>query len=130
MTPEEIALLRKRARPMDDSVTASDLLGRRAAGITMAGAGRQMRLGGLVVITESDIDPGELGEPRIFSEDGVTFVTVPSWDDPMTGRARQMWDVISAARDVLLVVTDDAASVRDLDVLRGALGRLDAEDAT
>lgn len=41
--------------------------------------GPPMHLDGPVVITESDIDPGDLGEPRVVSEDGTTFVVVPPW---------------------------------------------------
>lgn len=42
--------------------------------------GRQIRLDGPVAVGQSDTDPGDMGEPRVFEADGVTYVTVPSFD--------------------------------------------------
>ena len=38
-----------------------------------------MRIEGPVEIAFTTVDPGDYGEPRIFAEDDVTFVTVPTW---------------------------------------------------
>jgi hypothetical protein len=40
----------------------------------------ELRLDGPVVIIQSLRDPGDIGEPRTVTEDGVTYVTVPSFD--------------------------------------------------
>src|SRR5689334_16006348 len=41
---------------------------------------QELRLDGPVVIVQSLTDPGDIGEPRVFEADGVTYVTVPSLD--------------------------------------------------
>jgi hypothetical protein len=38
-----------------------------------------LRLDGPIEIAQSDTDPGDMGEPRVFESDGVTYVTVPSF---------------------------------------------------
>jgi hypothetical protein len=41
---------------------------------------RELRIeSGPVVIVQTDSDPGDMGEPRIITEDGATVVFVPSF---------------------------------------------------
>ena len=57
---------------------------------------RELRLDGPVVIGESDTDPGDMGEPRQFVADGVTYVTVPpveAWGLPSE---TQVWERLEA----------------------------------
>lgn len=51
------------------------------------------RYDGPVVIETSDEDPGDMGEPRQFTADGVTYLTVPppeawGWKDLQAALAR------------------------------------------
>lgn len=42
---------------------------------------RELRIEvGPVVIAQTRSDPGDMGEPRVFSSEGVTYVTVPDFD--------------------------------------------------
>ena len=42
---------------------------------------RELRIEqGPVVIAQTDTDPGDMGEPRVFDSDGVTYVAVPDFE--------------------------------------------------
>jgi hypothetical protein len=68
-----------------------------------------LRLDGPVVIGQSLTDPGDMGEPRIVTEDGVTMVTVPSFDLWPGGDA----DRIIAAATVLVESLDRRLEVAE-----------------
>ena len=40
----------------------------------------ETHVNGQVVILQTKSDPGDMGEPRIFSEDGVTYICVPNFE--------------------------------------------------
>ena len=50
---------------------------------------------GPVHVAYSPVDPFDIGEPRTFAEDDVTFLTVPSW-----GEMDRLANIERAAREV------------------------------
>jgi hypothetical protein len=58
-----------------------------------------VRIEGPVEIAFTETDPGDYGEPHLFAEEDVTFVTVPTWD--LVGRLARL-DEKRLARALLI----------------------------
>jgi hypothetical protein len=74
---------------------------------------------GPIHVAYSPFDPFDIGEPRTFSEDDVTFLTVPSW-----GEMDRLATVELAARALCELRTDKWTDDHNaaLAALRAALG--------